>query len=416
MIDFTKYTLPNGLRIVVHVDNSTPLAAVNLLYNVGAKDEREDQTGFAHLFEHLMFGGSKHIPSYDEPLQMAGGDNNAFTSNDITNYYQTVPANNLETAFWLESDRMLELDFSQSSLDVQKNVVIEEFKQRYLNQPYGDLPLLYRPLAYKVHPYRWPTIGMTTSHIEEATLEDVKSFFYSHYAPNNAILTVTGNVVPEEVYNLAQKWFGSIPARNVPVRNLPVEPVQNEHRILEVQRNVPSHHLLMAFHMCSRTDSGFHAADLLSDILSNGASSRLNQNLVKKTQLFTEINAYISGDDEPGLFIVTGRINPGVSFAEAEAAVWHELTAMAESSVEDYELQKVKNKVEANLIYSEVSFLNKAMSLAHFELQGDAGTINEEPLKYRNVTPSSIQKAAAKIFQKNNCNTVRYFSQNAPSN
>jgi predicted Zn-dependent peptidase len=257
---------------------------------------------------------------------------------------------------------------------------------------------------------------MTTSHIEEATLDDVKSFFYSHYAPNNAILTVTGNVEPEEVYRLAQKWFGPIPARSVPVRNLPAEPIQDEHRILEVQRNVPNHHLLMAFHMCSRTNEKFHAADLLSDILSNGASSRLNQNLVKKSQLFTEINAYISGDDEPGLFIVTGRINPGITFEEAEAAVWQELNVMTESKVEDYELQKVKNKVEANLIYSEVSFLNKAMSLAHFELQGDAGAINEEPLKYRKVTPSCIQKAAIEIFRKNNCNTVRYFSQNTTSN
>lgn len=413
MIEFQSHTLSNGLKILVHPDNSTPLAAINVLYNVGSKDESPNQTGFAHLFEHLMFGGSKNVPSYDEPLQRVGGDNNAFTSNDITNYYLTLPARNIETGFWLESDRMLELDFSQHSLDVQKSVVIEEFKQRYLNQPYGDLPLIYRSLAYQVHPYRWPTIGMTTEHISQASLHDVKDFFFTHYAPNNAVLSVSGNVNPSKVFKLSEKWFGDIPRRNVPVRSLPQEPVQTEYRFKEITQDVPANLIHLAFHMCDRRNPDYHATDLLSDILSNGNSARLYLSLIKKQQLFSEINAYITGDDEAGLFIVTGRILPGVKVDVAVKSVWDELRQMAEKTIDDYELQKVKNKVESNLIFSEINFLNKAMNLAHFELLSSASEINREPDKYQCVTCNDIKRVAASLFTRENCSAVYY---NAKSN
>ncbi|MBN2167227.1 MAG: insulinase family protein [Marinilabiliaceae bacterium] len=411
MIEIQRHILNNGLKVLVHTDKSTPLAAVNLLYNIGSKDESPNQTGFAHLFEHLMFGGSKHIANFDAPLQLVGGDNNAFTTNDITNYYETLPANNIETAFWLESDRMLELDFSQNNLDVQKNVVTEEFKQRYLNQPYGDLPLLFRPLAYKHHPYQWPTIGKTIDHIQQATLNDVKDFFYKHYAPNNAILCVSGNVNANEIFKLAEKWFSQIPQRKVPVRKLIQEPQQTESRFLEVERDVPANLIQMAFHMNERTHESYHATDLLSDILSNGNSSRLYQSLIKEQQLFAEINAYITGDDDPGLLIVRGRPSDGVSLEIANKAIWNELEKVCSDPVSDYELQKVKNKVESSLIYSEISFLNKAMTLSHFELQTKADDINLEAEKYEKVTSIQIQNIANQILLPTNCSTVLYKSK-----
>ncbi len=411
MINIEKRTLSNGLRVVVHVDRSTPLAAVNVLYNVGSKNEQADKTGFAHLFEHLMFGGSKNIPSYDAPLQMVGGDNNAWTSNDITNYYLTLPAANIETGFWLESDRMLELDFSEQSLEVQRKVVIEEFKQRYLNQPYGDIPLLVSPLAYKVHPYQWPTIGKDISHIENATLDDVKSFFYSHYAPNNAILTISGNVDPDNVFSQVEKWFGAIPERTIATNNIPAEPAQSEDRLLEVERNVPADLIHKVFHIGRRTDEDFHTVDLLSDVLSNGPSSRLNQNLVKEKQLFSDINAYISGDQHPGLFTITGRLLPGTTMEHAEAAIQEEINRIANEMVSDYELQKVKNKVESSLVFSEISFLNKAMNLAVFELNGQAENINLEVDKYRAVTAQGLLESAQKTFRSGNCSTLYYRAQ-----
>jgi predicted Zn-dependent peptidase len=410
MIEVHKHTLSNGLRVIVHEDCSTPLVAVNILYHIGAKDESPDKTGFAHLFEHLMFGGSKHIESYDEPLQRVGGDNNAFTTNDITNYYLTLPAENIETGFWLESDRMLELNFSQESLDVQKNVVIEEFKQRYLNQPYGDLSLIYRPQAYKVHPYQWPTIGKEIKHIEDATLDDVRNFFFSHYAPNNAILVVSGNIKANNVFRLAEKWFGPIPRRNVPVRIIPQEPRQQQARLIEVERDVPADLIHMAFHMCGRRDSDYQTTDILSDILSNGNSSRLYQSLLKQQKLFSEINAYISGDDDPGLFIVTGRTNPGVDIRQAEKAIRHELNLTMTTKIDEYELQKVKNKIESTLVFSEIGFLNKAMNLASFELQSKAEDINLEAEKYSRITSADIQRVACELFREENCSTVLYKS------
>jgi zinc protease len=295
MITFHKFTLANGLRVIVHQDPSTPIAAFNLVYDVGARDEREEQTGFAHLFEHLMFGGSKNIPDFDKPLQMAGGQSNAFTSNDITNYYNTLPLQNLETAFWLESDRMNELAFTEKSLEVQRSVVIEEFKQRYLNQPYGDLWLLLRPLAYEVHPYKWATIGKEISHIENATMDDVKSFFYKHYGPQNAVLCIAGDVQLDEIKSLTEKYFGTIEKRPKYERNLPVEPIQTSFRKLEVHRPVPNDQLVLAFKMEGRMHPDYYVADLISDILSRGQSSRLYKKLIIDNPKFIDINAYISG-------------------------------------------------------------------------------------------------------------------------
>ncbi|WP_321299553.1 pitrilysin family protein [Marinifilum fragile] len=411
MIEFDKFTLENGLRVIVHRDETTPMAAVNLLYNIGSKDEDPERTGFAHLFEHLMFGGSVNIPNYDEPLQLVGGDNNAWTSNDVTNYYLTVPKDNLETAFWLESDRMLSLAFSEKSLEVQRNVVIEEFKQRYFNQPYGDVWLHLRPLAYKKHPYQWSTIGKSIEQIETVQLDEVKAFFFKHYAPNNAILVVSGNVETENVKHLAEKWFGPIERREIAERNLPEEPEQTELRTLHLERNVPFDAIYLAFHMGKRIDDEFYSTDLVSDVLSNGQSSRIFQKLIKERNLFSSIDAYLTGDFEPGLFLVTGKLSEGVSFEEAEAAIWEELNKIATEKVTDYELQKVKNKIESSLVFSEISYLNKAMNLATHELLGDANDINTEVEKYRKVSIDDILNTSAKLFRKENCSTLYYHAK-----
>jgi predicted Zn-dependent peptidase len=408
MIEFQKYTLKNGLRVVVHSDPTTPMAAVNIIYNVGSKDEHPEKTGFAHLFEHLMFGGSKNIPDYDTPLQKVGGENNAFTSDDITNYYLTLPAENIETGFWLESDRMLELAFNKKSLETQRNVVIEEYKQRYLNQPYGDAQSLLFELAYKVHPYRWPTIGRDISHIENATMADVKDFFFKHYAPNNAVLTVTGNVNADQIFLLAEKWFGEIPERNVPEKNIPQEPKQTEYRELTVDRDVPYNAFYIAFHIDRKHTPGYYAADLLSDILSNGNSSRLYRNLIVEKGLFSELDAYISGDDDPGLFSVSGKLIEGVSYKDAEKAIWDELEKVKRVMIDEIELQKVINKMEANLIFSETSYLNKAINLAAFELYGDASMINRQADSYRAITPQKLIDVANEVFIRENCSTLYY--------
>ena len=408
MIEFEKYVLKNGLRVIVHVDKTTPMAALNVAYDVGARDEDPNKTGFAHLFEHLMFGGSKNISDYDTPLQLVGGENNAFTTNDITNYYLTVPYQNIETGFWLESDRMLELAFNEKSLDIQRNVVIEEFKQRQLNQPYGDVYSLVKDLAYEKHPYKWPTLGKEISHIENASLNDVKDFFFKYYAPNNAVLTVTGNVNANHIFELADKWFGNIPARNVPVRNLPVEPVQTQYRELKVTRDVPYDGLYISFHMDGRLGDDYHATDLISDILSGGNSSRMYRKLVIEQGLFGELDAYISGDVDPGLFTVSGKLIEGVSMEKAEEAIWHELNRIKFEKIAELELQKVINKAEANIVFSEIAYLNKAMTLASFELLGDANLINQQSEEYRNVTVNKIADVANKIFTKENCSTLYY--------
>jgi predicted Zn-dependent peptidase len=384
------------------------MLAVNVLYDVGARDEKPEKTGFAHLFEHLMFGGSKNIPNYDKHVQDAGGENNAFTNNNFTNYYINLPKTNLETALCLESDRMLALDFSEKSLEIQRNVVIEEFKQRYLNQPYGDLWLMLRPLAYKTHPYRWATIGKEISHIENATLADVKEFFYKFYAPNNAILSIVGNIDFNDTKKAVQKWFGGIPKRNIPERKIPKEPAQTSLRKLEVQRDVPFDAIYMAFHMCKRTDEKYYASDLLSDILSNGKSSRLYQKLVKEQKLFSEINAYITGDLDEGLFIITGKLIKGIEIEKGETAIWVELKKLKTESISDYEFTKVKNKVESAIIFSEISILNRAMSLAYFELLGDAAAVNLETEKYSQVSKSDISNIAEEILNEFNCSKIYY--------
>lgn len=408
MIQFDRFTLENGLRVLVHKDSTTPIVAVNLLYNVGSKHEDPSKTGFAHLFEHLMFGGSVNIPLYDDPVERASGENNAFTSNDITNYYLTLPKANIETAFWLESDRMLSLAFSQKSLDVQKNVVIEEFNQRYLNQPYGDVWLLLRPLAYKVHPYQWPTIGKETKHISNATLDDVKEFFYNHYAPNNAILCITGDVETEEIKKLAEKWFGPIPKRTIKNTELPKEPRQTEPRKLEVSRDVPFNSIYIAYHMCDRLHTDFATTDLISDVLSNGKSTRLYQNLVKKQNLFSNIDAFISGDIDEGLFIITGRLNTDTTFEVAEKAILNELEQLKIVGVEKYELDKVKNKFESTFTFGLTSATEKAMNLCSYELLGDANLINTTVDSYRQVSSDNIKRVAMSLFTKENSSTLYY--------
>jgi zinc protease len=408
MIEVNRHTLPNGLRLIHSEDLSTQMVAVNVLYNVGAKDEDKEHTGFAHLFEHLMFGGSVNIPDYDAPVQLAGGENNAWTNNDITNYYLSLPKQNVETGFWLESDRMLSLDFNPKSLDVQRQVVIEEFKQRYLNQPYGDVSHLVRPLAFKEHPYQWPTIGKEISHIANATLEDVKDFFFHFYAPNNAILCITGNLSFDETIRLAEKWFGPIPARDIRTRNLPQEPKQTEERRLEVERAVPLDSLYMAFHMTERMHPDYYAFDILSDVLSNGNSSRLIQHLVKDRQVFTTIDAYISGTVEPGLFQISGKPAPGVSLEQAEAAIWEELEALKNTLVEEHELEKVKNKFESEQIFSNINYLNVATNLAFFELISKAEDLNNEVDNYRKVTSNQLKDLACKAFVRENCSTLHY--------
>lgn len=408
MIQVNRYTLANGLRIVHNEDDSTQMVALNLLYDVGARDEDPSHTGFAHLFEHLMFGGSLHIPDYDTPVQNAGGENNAWTNNDITNYYITLPHQNVETGFWLESDRMLSLDFSPKSLEVQRQVVIEEFKQRNLNQPYGDASHLLRELAYESHPYRWPTIGKEIAHIAQATLEEVKDFFYRFYAPNNAILAVTGHISFEETVRLAKKWFGPIPARNISPRQLPAEKPQTAVRRKTVERKVPVDAIYMAFHMSNRMHPDYYVYDMITDILSNGRSSRFIQSLVQEQKLFTSIDAYISSSLDEGLLHVTGKPVEGVSLEQAEEAIWKELEKMKTVPVSEQELEKVKNRYESEQIFNNINYLNVATNLAFFELTGKAEDINEEVGKYRAVTAEQIQATSARCFVPENCSILYY--------
>ncbi|WP_426667977.1 M16 family metallopeptidase [Mucilaginibacter sp. McL0603] len=411
MVKFNRFTLDNGLRVIVHEDHTTPMAVLNIIYDVGARDENPDQTGFAHLFEHLMFGGSVNIPQYDEPLQRVGGENNAFTSNDITNYYITLPSANIETAFWLESDRMLNLAFSEKSLEVQRNVVIEEFKQRYLNQPYGDVWLRLRPLVYKKHPYQWATIGKEIKHIEDARIADVKAFFKKHYNPQNAVMVIGGNISTEQAKQLAEKWFGPIPAGEKYHRSLPQEPVQKEARRETVTAKVPLNDVYIAFHMPGRLDEGYYEIDLISDILSRGNSSRLHRTLVKDKQLFSEIHAYNMGSFDSGMFVIEGKPLENVSIEAAEAAIWEELELLKKQQIPADELTKVKNKTESTMVFSEMSLLDKAMNLAQFELLGDAGKFNHETERYLAVTAQQIQKQANAIFRKENSSTLIYLAE-----
>ncbi|ASU34238.1 M16 family metallopeptidase [Mucilaginibacter xinganensis] len=411
MVKFNRFTLDNGLRVLVHEDHTTPMAVLNILYDVGARDEDPEQTGFAHLFEHLMFGGSVNIPSYDEPLQRVGGENNAFTSNDITNYYITLPSANIETAFWLESDRMLSLAFSEKSLEVQRNVVIEEFKQRYLNQPYGDVWLKLRPMVYKKHPYQWATIGKELKHIEDAKIEDVKAFFKKHYNPQNAIMVVGGDLTLAQVKQLSDKWFGPIPAGEKYLRNLPQEPEQHDERRATVTAKVPLNDVYIAFQMGSRLDETYYAAELLSDILSRGNSSRLYRSLVKEKQIFSEVHAYMTGSLDKGMFVFEGKPLENISIETAEAAIWDELEKIKTIAIPADELTKVQNKTESTMIFSEMSLLDKAMNLASFELLGDAELLNHETAKYLQVTAGQIKELANNLFRRDNSSTLIYLAE-----
>lgn len=412
MIKFERFVLGNGLTVLVHPDPSTPMAVVNVLYDVGARDEVPEKTGFAHLFEHLMFGGSVNIPDYDEPLQVAGGENNAYTTNDLTNYYCQLPADNLETAFWLESDRMLSLAFSKKSLDVQRKVVCEEFKEHYINKPYGDVWHTMRELAYKEHPYRWMTIGKELSHIENATLEDVKAFFFKHYTPINAILVVAGNVSVDQVKTLAEKWFGDIPSGEKYNRNLPAEPKQTEARRLTVHRNVPMDAIYKTWHMCARRDADYYATDLLTDILGGGASSRLYQSLVKEQQLFANINCYHFGSLDKGLLTVEGQLIKGIDMQQAEDAIEKELDKVRKELIDERELQKVKNKTESVMAFEDMSVMNRAGSLAFYELLGDGELMNSEFQKYQQVKAEDLHRIASEVLTNENSNTLWYLSDN----
>ncbi len=412
MIKFDRFTLDNGLTVIVHPDDSTPMVALNILYKVGARDESPHRTGFAHLFEHLMFGGSANIPNFDGPLENAGGENNAFTNSDITNYYVTIPKENLETALWLESDRMLNLAFTPKSLEVQRQVVIEEFKQSYLNQPYGDVWLLIKPLAYKKHPYQWNTIGKDISHIEKASMEEVKTFYKKYYNPNNAIMVLAGNINLKEAQVFTKKWFADIPNGENIVHKLPQEPQQTKARRQTVEREVPSDALYLTFPMCHRLHPDYQATDLLSDVLSNGSSSRLNRRLVKEQAIFSELDAFISGDKDEGLFIFQGKPSEGISLEEAEAALWTEIEKIKTETIVDIELQKVKNKVESAMIFNEVSVLNKAMQLAYYEFISQAEDVNTEVEKYRSINAEEIQRIAQELFVSEKSSTLFYRSKN----
>ena len=412
MITFDRFILSNGLRVIVHNDPSTPLVAMNILYNVGSRDEDPDRTGFAHLFEHLMFGGSVNIPKYDEPLERVGGENNAFTNNDITNYYLTLPKVNLETAFWLESDRMNDLAFSEKSFDVQRNVVVEEFRQNYLNQPYGDAWLLLRPLAYKVHPYQWATIGKDPAHIENASMTEVKAFYSKYYNPGNAIMVLAGNVTTDEIQSLAEKWFSPIGKGLTYERKILPEPEQTDSRLLIAERNVPYDAIYKTWHMCKRMDKQFYATDLISDILSAGQSGRLNQELVKKQQLFSDLNAFITGDIDEGLFVITGKLMKGIEFGTAEKALNMELEKIRTIPVNEMELKKVKNRMESMMSFTEMRVLDKAMNLAYYELLDNASMINDIVGKYDRVTAEQVTEQAAKVLQDTNCSTLCYKATN----
>ena len=410
-IAFERAVLNNGLTVVAHSDMDTPMAVVNLLYKVGARDERPERTGLAHLFEHLMFSGSKNVANFDSALQRAGGNNNAFTNNDLTNYYDILPVANLETALWLESDRMSTLNLSDRSIETQRSVVIEEFKENYLNQPYGDVWHLLRQMAYKTHPYRWPTIGKTLEHVEQATDEELRQFYQTYYQPGNAVLTVAGGKSTSELLQLAERWFGDLPGRVLPEKEYPLEHNQTEPRRLEHEADVPAHAIYKVYHMPHRTDSAYYAADLLSDVLSSGISARLQQRLVRQQPLFSSINASIAGSLDPGLFMVHGRLQEGVRLENAEKALDQEIEKLTQKSVTTHELEKVKNKVESGFAYHTLNLMNRAYSLGYFEMLGDADGLNQEKEKYLTQTAGDLMNTAQDVLIPENSSTLIYIAK-----
>jgi len=407
MIEFERFTLTNGLKVLFHKDITTPMAVVNILYDVGARDESEEKTGFAHLFEHLMFGGSINIPEFDTPLQRAGGENNAFTSNDITNYYDILPAQNLDTALWLESDRMLSLAFTPKSMEVQRQVVIEEFKQRYLNQPYGDVWLQLRPLAYKKHPYKWATIGKDIKHIEDAEMDDVRSFFDKYYHPGNAIMCIAGNFELEDIQKKVEYWFGSIPGKLKPARIIPSEPEQKKYGELTLERKVPADAFYYAFKMSHRKSLDYYITDLISDALGREKSSRLYVRLKKELNLVTEISAYITGSLDEGLLMVSGKLNDGVSFEEVDQEIWKLLGEFTSELISEKELNRLNIKIRTAREFQDQGLLSRAMNLCYFELLGDAAGINEDLEVYNSITPEHLKEIGKKILKKQNCSVLR---------
>lgn len=410
MIAFEKFILENGLKVLVHEDHSTPLVCVNIVYNVGSKHEDPNHTGFAHLFEHLMFGGSENIPDFDQPLQMAGGENNAFTNNDLTNFYDIVPAANIETAFWLESDRMMALRLNKRVLNTQKQVVIEEFKETCLNEPYGDFWHHMSEMAFRVHPYQWPTIGKEIAHIEQADLSRVKHFFETYYTPDNAILVVAGKTDFQTVKTLSEKWFGPITKGGIRPEYHPVEPVQKEFRSKEITADVPHDAIYLGFPMSGRLDKEYYILDLITDLLANGRSSRFYKNLYKGKKMFNTIDAFVSGYVEPGLCIIEGKLMPGFSIEQAREAIWEELRHIQENLIDEKELNRLRNTLESSLVYSEVSILNKAILLAFFASVDKEEEINLEGALYQSITKEDIQETARKIFVKERCNELVYRS------
>ncbi|PWJ39314.1 M16 family metallopeptidase [Sediminitomix flava] len=412
MIQYKSFTLDNGLKVIVHEDQSFPNVILDIIYNVGSRDEDPEKTGFAHLFEHLMFGGSKHISEFDTPLQRVGGSCNAFTSPDVTNYYINLPAQNIETAFWLESDRMKSLSFDPKVLEVQRKVVIEEFKQRYLNQPYGDVWMKLRELAYKVHPYRWPTIGKEIAHIEQAVMDDVKEFFFKYYRPCNAVMIVAGNTTLEEVKRLSEKWFGDIESGEKYTRNLPKEPVQTEARLLKVEENVPVDALHKVYHMCDKLHPDFYATDILSEILGRGKSSKLYQKLVKEDKIFSSFSSYISGSFDNGLLTFSGKMQEGISLEEGNAALENALAAVAQEGVIDTELQKIKNQAEFSMAYGKQELMPRAMGLAFASVLGDTELVNKEEELIQKVSVDQVNRLAKELLRNENSSTLLYASKN----
>ena len=408
MITYKKTILANGLSVIANRDKTSRMAAVNILYKVGARNENPNRTGLAHLFEHLMFRGTHQIPDFDTPVQMACGENNAFTNNDYTDFYITLPIANIETALWLESDRMTGLNLSDEACKIEKRVVIEEFRQRYLNQPYGDANMLLRALAYKQHPYRWATIGLTPEHIEQASAEEIHNFYRTFYHPSNAILSFSGDMAEEEFFALAEKWFGGIEDHKHDIPSIPAEPTQNEARRQEVERDVPATTITIAFKMGNRLSRDFFLGDITSDILAGGDSARLYEHLIKNKRLFASVNAYITGDVDCGLFVFTGQLLPSTSEAEAEEALWAEMADLQQNNISDYELEKVKNKFEANTLFGELNVMNKAMNLGYYEMIGDLSLINREVEIYRSLTSGDISDFASRIFRKENSSTLIY--------